>query len=157
MENTQILEGKTVLIVDDEQDVLDSIEELLPMCDIDTALDDETAKQLLNSKDYDIAVLDIMGVDGYELLAVANEKNIATVMLTAHALSPDNFAKSMTEGACAYLPKHKLAEIDILLSDVLEEGCNKQRALGKWFDRLKGFYEKKFGPGWLDEYKGAWH
>ena len=157
MENTQILEGKTVLVVDDEQDVLDSIEELLPMCDIDTALDDETAKQLLNSKDYDIAVLDIMGVDGYELLAVANEKNIATVMLTAHALSPDNFAKSMMEGACAYLPKHKLAEIDVLLSDVLEEGCNKPRTLGKWFDRLKGFYEKKFGPGWLDEYKGAWH
>jgi hypothetical protein len=29
--------------------------------------------------------------------------------------------------------------------------------LGKWFERLKGYYDNKFGPGWLDEYKGAWH
>jgi hypothetical protein len=46
-------------------------------------------------------------------------------MLTAHALDPDNFAKSMTEGACAYLPKHNLSEINVFIADVLEEGCRK--------------------------------
>ena len=156
MANTQILEGKSILIVDDEPDIVESLKEILDMCDVDAALDAKTAEQLLKSKQYDIAVLDIMGVNGYELLAVANEQNILTVMLTAHALSPENFAKSMNEGACAYLPKHNLAEIDLLLSDVLEDGCKKSRSLGKWFDRLKGYYEKKFGPGWLDEYKGSW-
>ena len=77
-------------------------------------------------------------------------------MLTAHALSPENFAKSMTEGACAYLPKDKLSDIQVFLSDVLGDGCPKQRRLGRWFDRLKGYYENKFGPGWLEEYKGSW-
>ena len=156
MGNSLILEGKKVLVVDDEPDILDSIEDALNMCDIDTAVDYEEAKQLLKANKYDIAILDIMGVNGYELLAVANDKRIPSVMLTAHALSPDNFAKSMTDGACAYLPKHNLAEIDVLLSDVLEEGCQKSRSLGKWFDRVKGYYEKKFGPGWLEEYKGSW-
>ncbi|MBW2430188.1 MAG: response regulator [Deltaproteobacteria bacterium] len=156
MANNSILEGKKVLIVDDEPDVLKTLEDVLDMCDIDAASDHETAKQLLNSNYYDIVVLDIMGVNGYGLLAAANKKNIPTVMLTAHALNPENFAKSMNDGACAYLPKHKLSEINLFLSDVLEEGCKKSRMLGKWFERLKDYYENKFGPGWLDEYKGSW-
>jgi DNA-binding NtrC family response regulator len=157
MVNPKILEGKKVLIVDDEPDVLEALEETLDMCDIDTSTDYETAEQLLKSKKYDVAVLDIMGVNGYELLAVANKKGIPAVMLTAHALSADNFAKSMNDGACAYLPKDRLAEIDVYLTDVLEDGGINKGILGKWFDRLKSYYDNKFGPGWLDEYKGAWH
>ena len=157
MADTKILEGKKVLIVDDEPDVLEALEDALDMCDIDTAADYDTAKQLLESKNYDIAVLDIMGVDGYELLAFTGRRGIPAVMLTAHALSADNFAKSMDGGACAYLPKDRLLEIDVFLTDVLEDGSKNRGVLGKWFDRLKGYYENKFGPGWLDEYKGAWH
>ena len=157
MADTKILEGKKVLIVDDEPDVLEALEDALDMCDIDTAADYDTAKQLLESKTYDIAVLDIMGVDGYELLAFTGRRGIPAVMLTAHALSADNFAKSMDGGACAYLPKDRLLEIDVFLTDVLEDGSKNRGVLGKWFDRLKGYYENKFGPGWLDEYKGAWH
>ena len=157
MTEAGILEGKKVLIVDDEPDVLEALEETLDMCDIDTSTEYESAKQLLESKNYDIAVLDIMGVNGYELLAVAQRKGIPAVMLTAHALSADNFAKSMDGGACAYLPKDRLFDIAVFLTDVLEDGSNNQGVLGTWFDRLKGYYENKFGPGWLDEYKGAWH
>jgi hypothetical protein len=32
-----ILEGKTILAVDDEQDVLDTLNDLLPMCKMTTA------------------------------------------------------------------------------------------------------------------------
>ena len=156
MADPKTLEGKKVLIVDDEPDVLEALEEALNKCDIDTSTEYETAKQLLESKNYDIAVLDIMGVNGYELLAVANSKGIPAVMLTAHALSTDNFAKSMDGGACAYLPKDRLFEIDVFLMDVLEDGFKNRGLLGKWFGRLKRYYENKFGPDWLDEYKGAW-
>ena len=127
------------------------------MCHIDTATEYETAKKLLESKYYDIVVLDIMGVNGYELLAVAHKKGIPAVMLTAHAPSADNFAKFMDEGDCAYLPTDRLFEIDVFLTDVLEDSTNNSGVLGKWFDCLKGYHENKFGPGWLDEYKGAWH
>ena len=63
----------------------------------------------------------------------------------------------MEGGANAYLPKDRLSELDVFLADVLRDGPQKSGALGMWFDRLKGYYEKKFGPGWLDEYKGSWH
>ncbi|MGD8293252.1 MAG: response regulator [Desulfobacterales bacterium] len=157
MADINILEGKKVLIVDDEPDILEALEETLDMCEVDTSTEFEAAKKLLTSKSYDIVVLDIMGVDGYELLAVTQKNGIPTVMLTAHALSADNFAKSMDGGACAYLPKDKLFEIDVFLSDVLEDRCASRGVLGKWFGRLKGYYESKFGPGWLDEYKQSWH
>lgn len=157
MKKTAALKGKKILAVDDEPDILESIEEVLEHCEVDTAKDFNTAKQLLDSETYDLVVLDIMGVQGYDLLKIAKEKKVRAVMLTGHALSPDNFAKSMGGGADAYLPKNKLAELDVLLEDILSDDRQKPGVLGKWFDRVKGYYEKKFGPGWLDEYKGSWH
>ena len=55
MADPKILEGKKVLIVDDEPDVLEALEEALHKCDIDTSTEYETAKELLESKNYDIA------------------------------------------------------------------------------------------------------
>ncbi|PIP47092.1 MAG: response regulator, partial [Deltaproteobacteria bacterium CG23_combo_of_CG06-09_8_20_14_all_51_20] len=57
------------------------------------------AGELLKKNDFDMAILDIMGVDGYKLLNIAKQKNITVVMLTAHALNPDNLVKSIKEGA----------------------------------------------------------
>ncbi len=156
MVDTQILAAKRILVVDDEPDILESVEEVLSMCTVETASEYGAASKLLNEETYDIVVLDIMGVKGYELLDIANEKEVPAVMLTAHALSADNFAESMKKGAHAYLPKDKLFEIDVFLAEILEEGNNKAGLLGKWFNRLKGYYENKFGPGWLEEYKGSW-
>jgi DNA-binding NtrC family response regulator len=156
MVDTQILAAKRILVVDDEPDILESVEEVLSMCTVDTASGYEVASELLKAETYDIAVLDIMGVKGYELLDIAHEKGVPAVMLTAHALSADNFAKSMNKGAYAYLPKDKLFEIDVFLAEILEEGNKNAGLLGKWFNRLKGYYENKFGPGWLEEYKGSW-
>ena len=152
MENLEILEGKKVLVVDDEPDVVESIRELLDMCNIDTAVDFETGEKLLNQNKYDIAVLDIMGVNGYELLEIANKKGVPALMLTAHALSPDNFAKSISGGAKAYIPKEKISEIGIYLSDLLkaQEGIEKP---DNWFSRLKSFFDFQFGKEWLKEYR----
>jgi DNA-binding response OmpR family regulator len=157
MKKRATLQGKRILAVDDEYDILESIQEVLEGCDVDTAQDYQSALEMLNAKAYDLAVLDIMGVQGYDLLKIAKAKKVRAVMLTSHALSPDNFAKSMGSGADAYLPKNKLAELDVFLEDVLGDDRQKPGVLGKWFDRVKGYYEKKFGPGWLDEYKGSWH
>lgn len=151
MAEANILNGKKILIVDDEPDIIETIEELLDMCDVKSATSFETAAQLLESSTFDIAVLDIMGVNGYELLSIAKTKKITAVMLTAHALNIVSFAKSMDGGACAYLPKDKIDEIVDFLADILEHGDDACGLLGGWFDRLNEFYERKFGPGWLDE------
>ena len=95
MKPEKIIAGKYVLIVDDEQDVLDTLVDILDICKLDTASSFSEAKKLLKENPYDIAVLDIMGVDGYELLKIANSQNIPAVMLTAHALSSDNLKRSI--------------------------------------------------------------
>ena len=84
------LKDKVVLVVDDEPDVLETIEEELDMCLVHKATDYDTALQYLLSYTYDIVILDIMGVNGFELLKTAVSRGFPTVMLTAHALSPES-------------------------------------------------------------------
>ena len=152
MSDTKILEGKKLLIVDDEPDVVETLKDLLEMCSIDTATDFSTGEKLLKQNAYDIAVLDIMGVKGYDLLEIANQKGTPALMLTAHALSPDNFAKSIMGGAKAYIPKEKMADIAIYLVDLLKalEGTEKP---DRWFSRLKSFFSLEFGREWLKTYR----
>ncbi|MGD8387773.1 MAG: response regulator, partial [Desulfobacteraceae bacterium] len=85
MQEKSPLEGKNVLAVDDEQDILTTLEELLPMCNLFLASTFEEARDLLGTQPFDLAILDIMGVDGYRLLELAVSRNIPAVMLTAHA------------------------------------------------------------------------
>jgi len=90
-----ILKDKKILIVDDEPDILETLMELLDMCLIDSAPDFETAKKFLSKNTYDAAILDIMGVRGYDLLQITTQKEIPALMLTAHALSPEHLIKSI--------------------------------------------------------------
>jgi CheY-like chemotaxis protein len=68
MTRKNLLEGKKILIVDDEPDVLETLEEFLTMCIVSKAATFDAAKNLLETRDFDLAILDIMGVKGYELL-----------------------------------------------------------------------------------------
>ena len=151
MRDIKILDGKNILLVDDEPDILETLKDLLDMCDIDTATDFETAEKLLSQNKYDVAVLDIMGVKGYDLLEIANNNDIPALMLTAHALSADNFAKSMIAGAKAYIPKEKMAEIAVYLADLLKAQTGDQKPF-KWFFQLKYFFESQFGKDWMERY-----
>ncbi len=147
----KILEGKRLLIVDDEPDVLEMLKELLHMCEIHTAMDFQTAERLLNQNRYDVAILDIMGVQGWDLLEIANQKGVPALMLTAHALGPDDFGRSISGGAKAYIPKDKLKEIDIFIADILKVQQGEEKP-NKWFLRLKSFFEMRFGKDWLKTY-----
>lgn len=147
------LKGKRVLVVDDEPDILKVLEEMLEMCLVEKAADFETAENLLKTNTYDAAILDIMGVRGYDLLNITTEKKIPTLMLTAHALSPNDFVKSIKKGAHAYVPKEKVSDIAVFLQDVLEADRKGFKRLGKWFSRLEPFFEKRFGYYWKEKTK----
>jgi len=143
------LKDKVILIVDDEPDILDTLEEELDMCLIHKALDYETALQYLSSYTYDIVILDIMGVNGFELLKEAVSRKFPTVMLTAHALSPDALKKSIKLGAVFFLPKEKMSELRVFLEDlVMGEGKPLWRKL---FDKMGDYFSKRFGPDWKEK------
>ncbi|UCB48481.1 MAG: response regulator [Deltaproteobacteria bacterium] len=151
-----LLEGKRVLIVDDEPDVLATLEELLPMCNVVKAASFEEAKELLRTEYFDVAILDIMGVDGYKLLEIGNERKVITVMLTAHALSVEDTVKSYKEGAASYVPKEEMSHIATYLNDILEAKEKGKSFWWRWLERFGAFYDKKFGLDWKERDKDFW-
>ena len=157
MSDTNLLDGKKVLAVDDEKDVLDTLVDLLPMCEVVQATSFEEASKLLESEHFDLAILDIMGVNGYGLLGIATRKNIPAVMLTAHAWSPDNLMRSLKEGAVSYLPKEELINISEYLNDVLLAQKEGRNPWDSWNDRMPTtYFEKRFGAAWQDTDKEFW-
>ena len=156
MEHLEILKGKRILLVDDEPDVLETLEELLDMCDIHTAASFDAAVAALKANEFHAAVLDIMGVKGHSLLKITRKKDIPTLMLTAHALSPDNLRASMEQGADAYVPKDKMVDIALFLSDVLTARAQGKKANASWFSILTPLFDKVFGEDWKKEDDQFW-
>jgi CheY-like chemotaxis protein len=163
--SSSILDHKKILAVDDEQEILDVLEEEITSSCSDCVFDKATryneAVELLRSKTYDVIVLDIMGVRGFDLLDIAVKSNLRAVMLTAHALSPENLKRAYDMGARAYLPKEKLGEIVPFLEDALkydfESGWKRvYEALrdtfttlwGRDWEKLEKVTGTKLPPGW---------
>ncbi len=156
MDSQSILEGKKVLVVDDEADIRETLEELLDMCEVDMAGTFEEAVTQLRENSYDVAILDIMGVQGYDLLKITNRLNIPALMLTAHALTPDNLKHSIEQGADAYVPKDKMFDISLYVADVINATKEGKKAHVTWFSLLKPVFDKLFGDGWRKSDRDFW-
>jgi CheY-like chemotaxis protein len=145
-----ILNGRRVLTVDDEPDVLNLLEEeILAACPdskVDKATTYQEAVERMMSLTYDVVILDIMGVRGFDLLELAVSRNFPVAMLTAHALTPEALKRAFEMKAHAYLPKEKLGEIVPFLEDVLH-----YEYLPGWkrlLEKLKGSFDNKFEKDW---------
>jgi CheY-like chemotaxis protein len=128
MASKSLLEGKKVLVVDDEPDVLETLKELLPMCHVTGAESFKKARELLQTQHFDMAILDIMGVDGYRLLKVAKSRDVIAVM----------------------------ANIETFLNDILEAKHNGENSWSRWLERFGSFFTERFGSDWRDKYKEFW-
>jgi CheY-like chemotaxis protein len=145
-----ILNGRRVLTVDDEPDVLNLLEEeILAACPdskVDKATTYQEAVERMMSLTYDVVILDIMGVRGFDLLELAVSRNFPVAMLTAHALTPEALKRAFEMKAHAYLPKEKLGEIVPFLEDVLH-----YEYLPGWkrlLEKLRGSFDNKFEKDW---------
>lgn len=156
-EKKQLLKGKRILIVDDDTDVLETLEDLLPDCKTEKASTFEDARNFLLKQTFDIAILDIMGVNGYELLQITQRQKVIAVMLTAQALSPEHVKKSYTEGASFYIPKEEMAKIESFLEDVLDALEKGKNPWDKWLERMSFFCEKTFGNKWKKDDPNFWN
>ena len=154
-----ILNGKRVLAVDDEPDVLEVLEEEILGYSPNTIFEkattyDEAAKKL-ESQNYDVVVLDIIGVRGFDLLDQAVKLKFPAAMLTAHSLNPESLKRSIEMGAIAYLPKEKLGEIVPFLEDILE-ASDGSSAWGRLMNKLEGFFTSRWGEYWKKPEEKFW-
>ena len=153
--NKSILNGKMILAVDDEPDVLtileEEIKEACTNCTFDKAASYKEATERMASWTYELVILDIMGVRGFDLLELAVAHHFPVVMLTAHALNPEALKRSIEMGARAYLPKEKLGEIVPFLEDVLR--YENLTGWSRLLENLKGFFNARWGENWkkIDE------
>lgn len=154
-----ILNGKRILAVDDEPDVLTVLEEEIlvscPKCKIEKATAYEEAVNKLQSEILDIVILDIMGVRGFDLLDLAVKRNLPVAMLTAHALNPEALKQSIVKGARAYLPKEKLGEIVPFLEDVFLE-TNNLSGWAKLMSKLEAYLNSRWGEYWQKKDEKFW-
>ena len=149
MRTEKLLKDKAILIVDDEPDILDSITEQLDMCRIYRAKDYEIAMQLMAGFKFDIVILDVMGVRGFELLKKSVSKGFPTVMLTAHAMTPESLKESIQLGAVSFLPKEMMAELDTYLAEVVTG--SKKVVWKKLLDKLGDYFDRQFGADWKEK------
>jgi DNA-binding NarL/FixJ family response regulator len=116
-----------------------------------TAKDYDTGLQYLMNYTYDVVILDIMGVNGFELLRTSVERGFPSVMLTAHAVTPDAVKKSIKLGALSFLPKERMADLEEFLEDVVL-GAGKPLWI-KFFDKMGAYFNKRFGTDWKERDK----
>lgn len=145
------LTDKVVLIVDDEPDILETLADELDTSVVHQAASFEAAREYLLSYTYDAVVLDIMGVNGFELLKISVSRGFPTVMLTAHALTPEALKKSIKLGAVSFLPKERIFELRGFLEEVVLNG-DKPLWI-RFFDQLSGYFNRRFGPDWKEQDK----
>jgi DNA-binding NtrC family response regulator len=99
-----------LLIVDDEEDFLNSIAERLGMRDFEvtTAAEGKLAIKVAKKGKFDVAILDMKmpGMDGMELLQILKEKHkfSEVVILTGHG-AIDSAVEATKLGAFSYLEK----------------------------------------------------
>ena len=144
------LKGKRILAVDDEPDVLDLIKEQLDDSEVVTAGDFARAKMLIETETFDLIILDIMGVNGFELLKASSARKLPAAMLTARATSLENVNLSLRLGAVSFLPKEELANLRELVAEILEGLEQGKSHWNKLFQRLGPLFKEKFGIIWDD-------
>lgn len=157
MAQSEIWKDKLILAVDDEEDVLETIRDLLPESEttLHTAGTFEKGRELIASYSYDVVVLDIMGVRGFDLLKIATIQQFPAVMLTAHAVNPEALKKSIELGARAYLPKDMIHSLVPFLEDVMK--LNYRSVWKNALDRVGSLFNEKFGSDWRKSEEQFWN
>ncbi len=152
MSEYEILKNKRILAVDDESDVLEVIQEELHECGciVTTAQDYTTAKDLISDGDYDLVILDIMGVNGFALLEACTKEKIPASMLTAHAVNVESLNLAIKLGAVSFLPKEELGRLPELLEEIFQALAEGKSHWQRLFQRLGPYFKEKLGVVWDD-------
>jgi CheY-like chemotaxis protein len=100
-----LLDGKRVLVVDDEATIRETISDVLSRlgCEVDQAPDGEAAVRTVAERDYDLVLSDIRmpHKNGYEVFSAAKQKNPATpvILMTGFGYDPGHsIVKARREG-----------------------------------------------------------
>jgi DNA-binding NtrC family response regulator len=147
----QILDGKRILVVDDEPDVCETVKEALASSQVLTAGSFDEARARITSESFDLVILDIMGVNGFALLEACRANKLPAAMFTAHAVNVESLNLAVKLGAVSFLPKEELQRLPEIIAEILEGVEQGQTHWAKLFKRLGPFFKEKLGVLWEDD------
>ena len=119
-----IMKNKSVLAVDSQMDLLQTLEEKIlsacPECRLDMATTFEDGRQLMLLLTYDLVISDIMNAPGCDLIDLAARRNFPVLVLSDNGSSDEALNESNGLRIQATLPKEKLNEIVPTVEEVLK-------------------------------------
>ncbi|NHV60986.1 MAG: response regulator [Candidatus Verstraetearchaeota archaeon] len=140
------MEEKRILIVDDDEDIVESLSTLLSNAGyvVDVALNGEEAIKKSKEKVYNVALIDVELPDmtGIDLLTKLEERKPATrkIIITGYA-SLDNAVKALNLGADAYLIKP--VDPEELISTVKKQIEEQENELAITQEKIVKFIETR--------------
>jgi DNA-binding NtrC family response regulator len=146
MERGIRLEEKRILIIDDDEDIVESLSTLLSNAGyvVDVALNGEEAIKKSKEKVYNVALIDVVLPDmtGIDLLTKLEERKPATrkIIITGYA-SLDNAVKALNLGADAYLIKP--VDPEELISTVKKQIEEQENELAITQEKIVKFIETR--------------
>ncbi|HPD30956.1 MAG TPA: response regulator [Phycisphaerae bacterium] len=118
-----ILSGKSVLLVDDEEIIRQTVCDVLSKygCEVEVARDGVRALAMIHARSYDLVITDIRmpGKSGYEIFAAVKEAHpgCPVIFMTGFGYDPNHsIIRASKEGLSAVL--YKPFKVDQLLTDV---------------------------------------
>jgi len=121
------MEQKKILVVDDEQDVRETLESVLKKLNYQpfVAEGGDTALDIIKRQKIDVVLSDLYmpGMDGIELLKriKSNDKNIVFLMITAHP-TIETAVEAIKKGAYDYLTKpFHIEEVRMKINRAMEK------------------------------------
>ena len=155
-EEREFLNGKRILWVDDEPEVPKTLEDLRVMCNVKKASSFDQAKEMLETQDFDMAILDTMSGKVYELFELANETNVMAVMLNANGFNDNDTVISYRVGSTGITYEDYGTGMNMDSNTALLDTQKKDRhPWWRWLDWLGNCYEKSIGSDWVS-YEEFW-
>jgi len=118
-----LLEGKVMLVIDDEEIIRTTVRDVLANngCEVDMARDGNEALTLVKQRDYDLVISDIKlpGISGYEIFRTIKETrpDCPVMFITGFGYDPNHsIIRATPEGLAAVL--YKPFRVDELLAEV---------------------------------------
>jgi len=109
---------------------------------------------MLESKNYDVVVLDIMGVRGFDLLDQAVKRKFPTAMLTAHSLNPESLKRSIEMGLALTSPRKNLKKLFLSWKTFWNRPMFV--CLGRTMNKLEGYFASRWGELWRKSEEKFW-
>jgi CheY-like chemotaxis protein len=127
-----ILAGKSVLVIDDEEIIRQTVYDVLTKsgCEVETARDGVRALAMIHARSYDLVISDIRmpGKSGYDIFAAVKEvrPGCPVIFMTGFGYDPNHtIIRASKEGLSAVL--YKPFKVDQLLADVRAAVSAKQQ------------------------------